>query len=114
MIIRFDKIYLQLVGDKAISLEKKDIDKILHLYISELFLDFDLPDDKRVISMIDTIDYNEVVYNIRLDFNMNTKEEDTWRRYFWDCNKKQERNDVIFVYPDEFENNPESTALAAF
>lgn len=43
-----------------------------------------------------------------LDFNMNTKEENTWRRYFSDCNNKQERNDVIFVYPDELGNNPES------
>ena len=40
---------------------------------------------------------------------MNEKEKYTWKNSFPVCRHKQEREDVIFVFPDEFEKSPEAT-----
>jgi hypothetical protein len=40
---------------------------------------------------------------------MNEKEKMTWKESFPVCKHEQEREDVIFVFPDEFEKSPEAT-----
>ena len=40
---------------------------------------------------------------------MNEKEKYTWAKKFPDCRHKQEREDVVFVFPDEFEKSPGAT-----
>jgi len=40
---------------------------------------------------------------------MNEKEKYTWEKTFPDCRHKQEREDVIFVFPDKFQKSPGAT-----
>lgn len=65
---RFDKIYIHIHTPESKPTFVQDMDDILTIYIKQLFNHFSLPNDFRILSILDAGTICDIQYHIKLDF----------------------------------------------